>query len=74
MNRREAQAYNDGRVAYREGRDFAACPRRNVAQRVAWRRGFEHERGMDLVATITPEQRQESARVIAALAAWIKTL
>ncbi len=74
MRMREEQAYNDGRMAYRERGDVAACPRRSGPQRAAWMRGFERERQMDRGTKATPEQRQESSEVIKRLRDFVEGL
>lgn len=72
--RREEQAWNDGRLAYRYGHDVASCTRKNPAQRAKWLEGFEHERRLDVAAKATPEQRAEANDVARRLKEWAKTL
>ncbi len=74
MSTREKQAWNDGRVAFREGKQADKCPRRAGAQRRAWLNGYEHERRIALAERATPEQRQEAARVAQMLRDFAKTL
>ena len=67
---REEQAFNDGRVAFREGRASDGGTRRSKDQRAAWRRGYEHEARLDLAAKTTPERLAESRAVVGKLKAW----
>ena len=71
MTRREEQAYNDGRLAFRAGKGFGQYTRRSLPQRDAWRQGYEHERRLDLADKITPAQEQEALRTVARLKAWV---
>lgn len=64
---REEQAFNDGRMAFRAGRQCDGGARRSKEQRAAWRAGYEHERRLDLAATLTDEQRAEAKSVLARL-------
>ncbi len=66
---REEQAFNDGRMAYREGRECNGGSRRSPEQRAAWTEGFEHERRIDLGETATDAQRAEAQSVLAKLKA-----
>lgn len=68
--REESQCFNDGRLAFRRGVEIGANPRRGSAQRAAWRRGYEQERGMAAGETATPAERQEARRVVGNLKAW----
>lgn len=72
--RREEQAFNDGRNAYRERKDIGTNPRKSPDQRTAWRNGYEHERRLDLAEAVTPEQREEAATVAKRLKDWAKEL
>lgn len=64
---REEQAFNDGRMAYREGRECNGGSRRSPDQRAAWLEGYEHERRLDRSAAATEAQRTEAASVLARL-------
>jgi hypothetical protein len=66
----EAQCIADGRLAFRHGVPIERNPRRGAAQRAAWLRGWEYERGLATGEKATPEQREESRRVAADLKAW----
>lgn len=71
---REEQAYNDGRLAFREGKSFAECGRRSAEQRAAWQRGFEFERGLATAEKASPAQLDEARRVVGKLKEWAKML
>lgn len=73
-NLRDEQAFNDGRNAYRAGHDIGTNPRRSKEQRAAWRRGFEHERRLDLAEAITPEMRAEAESVVKRLREFAESL
>ncbi len=72
MNRREEQAFNDGRNAFRAGKTFVGSSRRSISQRAAWQRGFEHERRLDTAAKVTDGQREEAERTVARLKDWAR--
>jgi hypothetical protein len=72
--RREQQAWNDGRNAYRQGHDIGTNPRKSPEQRTAWRNGYEHERRLDLAEEVTPERREEAAAVAKRLKEWAQKL
>lgn len=74
MTRREEQAFNDGRNAYRAGHDLTSCSRKSTNQRVAWLEGYEHERRLDVAAQATDAQRTEAATVAKRLKDWAETL
>lgn len=74
MTRREEQAFNDGRLAYRAGRDLTSCSRKAGPQRAKWLEGYEHERRLDIAAGATDEQRAEAASVAQRLKEWAQTL
>jgi ribosome modulation factor len=67
MNRREEQAFNDGKNACREGASTESCTRRNPEQRAAWMRGFEEQRRWKTSQQASDAQRAESRRVLSAL-------
>lgn len=56
MSTRAKQAFNDGRLAFRDGTDIGRNPRKSPAQRQAWRSGFEDEQRRSVVERSTPEQ------------------
>jgi ribosome modulation factor len=74
MTKREDQAYNDGRNAYRAGVEFDVCPRRAADQRRQWRAGFEHERKLDTADKLTDEEITQSAEAIEHLRSLIMHL
>jgi len=73
VSTRTKQAFADGRVAYREGKDIGQNPRRCPQQREAFRKGFEHEQKLDLQRDTTPEQRAEARAVVGKLKEWALT-
>lgn len=74
MSTRENQAYNDGRLAFRDKVPVEKNPRRGVAQRAAWMRGFEHERRLELAEKITPAERAEAVSVAGRLGDWARQM
>lgn len=72
--RREEQAFNDGRLAYRYGKGMESCGRRSAEQRAKWLEGYEHERRLDRAAEATDEQRAEAASVLQRLKDFAATL
>lgn len=72
MTRREEQAYNDGRNAYRAGHDLTACTRKATDQRARWREGYEYERRLDAAAKATPEELEKSRSLARDLKAWAR--
>lgn len=74
MSTRENQAFNDGKMAFRDGLEFHHNPRRSVAQRCAWAEGFEDERRRDLCDKITPKERAESVVTAAKLKEWVRQM
>ena len=74
MNRREEQAFNDGKNACRAGQPMESCTRRNPEQRDAWRRGYEEQRRWQTSESASDEARAESKRVLAALKAHLRSL
>lgn len=73
MSTRTKQAFNDGRVAYREGREIGESSRRSPQQRAAFREGYEYEQKLDLRRETTPEQRAEARKVVSDLKKWALT-
>jgi hypothetical protein len=67
---RQEQAFNDGRMAFRERKRLEDNHRRNPQQRQAWIAGFEHERRIDLGTKVTPEERATTERVASKLKDW----
>lgn len=76
MTMREAQAFNDGKLAFRTHGQMSRCTRRpGSPMRLAWMKGFEEERARARQEKATPEEIAEGARVIAKLKqAWEETL
>lgn len=70
MNRRQEQAFNDGKLAFSTGKSIDSNPRQSPEQRKAWRDGFEEARRMKRAETLTPQQREEGIRVVRSLKAW----
>jgi len=69
---RREQAWNDGRLAFRQGVPWERCPRRNGVFRAAWYAGFEHERGRDARLKIDPLKLLASERVARRLGLWVR--
>jgi hypothetical protein len=67
MSTREAQAFNDGKLAFRQGVEIGLCPRRSMEQRAAWRAGFEDEQRRAITETAPPARLEEARGVLAKL-------
>lgn len=74
MTRREEQAYNDGKMAFADGRPLSFCSRRSPDQRAAWLKGFEDERRLRASMAATPEQLAEARAALGKLKDWAKSL
>lgn len=74
MNRREEQAFNDGKIGYSRGLLRGQHGRKNSEQIAAWKAGWDDAQRLAVAARATPEQAEESRRILAALKEFTKTL
>jgi hypothetical protein len=74
MTRREHQAFNDGKLAFADGKPMSSCSRRSPEQRAAWRAGYEEERRQATAAKATPEELSTARDRVRQLSAWAQTL
>lgn len=72
MSRQEQQAWNDGRIAYRQG--VMVCPRKSPEMRKAWRDGWDHEQRLNVAEKATEAQLAEGRSVLARLKEAVSNL
>lgn len=70
MKTREAQAFNDGKLAFAEGKFRGQCARKNREQRLAWKAGWDEAQRLDVAGRATPEQLEKGRELLGRLKDW----